>query len=180
MNATTLQLLAVLNMVLSMVLPLVHSWVTNISAPERIKVLITALMAAVTGFITPFIAGTQSWTNFDWQLAVISIGSMFFGSVLSHYGLWKPLSVTGSDGAIQAIAPGGLGAPAPADVSSVGYETDPLVAQDAHLEDVPEAAPAPPVPGDVAAPALDQPAGDLPADLPVDGAVDPAAAPVGE
>jgi len=171
MNANSLQLLAVLNMALSLVLPLVHSWVTNVSAPEQVKVVITALLAAVTGFVTPFISGIQSWTDFDWKLAVLSIASVFFTSVLSHYGLWKPLTVTGSDGSIQARAPGGFGAPVPADVSSVGYETDPPVAQDAHEDPAPEAPPADLVPGDVVPAPVDQPAVDQPADPSVDQSV---------
>ena len=109
MSANTLQLLAVLNMVASLLLPLLHSAVTNINASEPVKTVITALLAAVTGFFTPFLAGTQSWATFDWQLALISIGTVFFGTILSHYGLWKPLTVTGTDGKIQAALPGGIG-----------------------------------------------------------------------
>jgi hypothetical protein len=109
MSANTLQLLAVLNMVASLLLPLLHSVVTNINASEPVKTVITALLAAVTGFFTPFLAGTQSWATFDWQLALISIGTVFLGTVLSHYGLWKPLQVTGSAGVIQSVVPGGIG-----------------------------------------------------------------------
>lgn len=127
MNANSLQLLAVLNMVLSMVIPLVQQWVTNVQASPQVKVLMTALLSAVVGFITPFVSGTQSWSDFDWQLALISIGSVFFASVLSHYSIWKPLTVTGSDGTIATKFPGGMGKPDGATDSSTGYETDPPV-----------------------------------------------------
>ena len=109
MNANTLQLLAVLNLAASLVIPLIHSAITNVHASEPVKTIITALFTAVVGFFTPFLAGTQSWATFDWQLAAISIGTVFFGTVLSHYGLWKPLTVTGSDGKIQSAIPGGIG-----------------------------------------------------------------------
>jgi len=132
MNADNLQLLAVLNGVLALIIPLVQQLVTNVQAPPQVKVLMTALLAAVVGFITPFVSGTQSWSDFDWKIALISIGTVFFTSVLSHYSIWKPLTVTGSDGSIAAKYPGGVGQPDSATISSTGYETDPAVDQEPH------------------------------------------------
>jgi hypothetical protein len=166
MNATNLQTLAVLNMALSFLLPLVQQAVTNISAPPPVKVAITALMAAIVGFVTPFISGLQSWSNFEWKVAVLSIGSVFLTSVLSHYGLWKPVGVTGAEGSIANKLPGGVGAPAGPDVSSVGYETDPPVGTVEDHSDLPVTDPvtSDPAPVDPTDPAQ-------PVDAPVDPSV---------
>jgi hypothetical protein len=156
MTATNLQTLAMLNMVLSFLLPLAQQAVTNISAPPPVKVAVTALMSAIVGFITPFVSGLQQWSDFNWQLALLSIGSVFLTSVLSHYGLWKPAGVTGTEGSLSNKLPGGIGKPAGPEISSVGYETVPPDGTTEDHADLPTDPPA-----------------DPPADAPVDPAVDP-------
>ena len=161
MNATNLQTLAMLNMVLSFLLPLVQQAVTNISAPPPVKVAVTALMAAVVGFVTPFVSGIQSWSDFDPKLAILSIGSVFLTSVLSHYGLWKPTGVTGTNGSIANKLPGGVGAPAGPELSSVGYETVPPVGTVEDHSDLPVSDPA----ADVPAQPVDAPVDNVGADV---------------
>jgi hypothetical protein len=157
MNATNLQTLAMLNMVLSFLLPLLQQAVTNISAPPPVKVAVTALLSAVVGFITPFVSGLQQWADFNWQLALLSIGSVFLTSVLSHYGLWKPAGVTGVDGSLSNKLPGGIGKPAGPELSATGYETVPPVGTTEVHSDTPDP---------------------QPVDVPVDAPADPAALPV--
>jgi len=114
---SAVQVLAMVNLVVSFVLPLVIQLVTNSAAPEPVKAVVTLLISAIVGAITPFLTGVQTWPPSDWWAVILSAASVFLTSILAHYGLWKPVGVTGSDGSIANKVPGGIGgtAAAPAD-----------------------------------------------------------------
>lgn len=125
---SAVQVLAMVNLVVSFVLPLVIQLVTNSSAPEPVKAVITLLISAIVGAITPFLTGVQTWPPSDWWAVILSAASVFLTSILAHYGLWKPVGVTGSDGSIANKVPGGLGGgSAPVD------DTPPAAAPDVTL-----------------------------------------------
>lgn len=108
-TSSPVQALAVLNLVVSFVLPLVIQLVTNSHASEQAKTLITLAISAIVGALTPFLTGVQTWPPSDWWAVFISAASVFLASVLAHQTLWKPLQVTGSTGAIANAVPGGIG-----------------------------------------------------------------------
>lgn len=133
-TTSAVQVLAIVNMVVSFVLPLVIQLVTNSSAPEPVKAVITLLISAIVGALTPFLTGVQSWPPSDWAAVALSAASVFLTSILAHYGLWKPVGVTGTDGSIANKFPGGIGgttttedpAPPAPDVT-LGAEANPNV-----------------------------------------------------
>lgn len=129
------QVLAMVNLVVSFVLPLFLQVITNSQAPEPVKAIITLAASAIVGALTPFLTGVMTWPPSDWWALVLSAASVFLTSILAHYGLWKPTGLTGSDGKIANALPGGLGgtgaapadpAPAAPDVT-LGAEANPNI-----------------------------------------------------
>lgn len=127
------QLLLVINLVISIVAPLLVSLITNSAADPRFKAIINLLIAAVVGVVTPFLTGQQEWGSVQISVILLSIAQIWLTSIMAHYGLWKPTGVTGSDGSISASFPGGIGKPtdvgtheAAADVTH-GQVADPVI-----------------------------------------------------
>jgi hypothetical protein len=172
-TASSIQVLALVNMIVSFIIPLVLQLVTNSQAPEAFKAVFALLVAAVVGALTPFLTGVQTWPPSDWAAIFLSAGSVFLTSILAHYGLWKPVGITGSNGSIANAVPGGVG-------GTSGGTGDTLIAQTA--PDVTNGDVANPVitaEVSVAPAASDAPAVDPSTELPVDGSTSaPADAPV--
>jgi hypothetical protein len=106
-----LQLLLTVNMLVSVLIPLLLQAIAHSTASEQYKTLLNLFITAAVGVATPFLTGDVSWGSVSWTVLLLSFGQVFVTSILSHYGLWKPLGVTGSTGSISTAIPGGLGAP---------------------------------------------------------------------
>lgn len=90
------------------VLPMVVAFVAKRSAPPSVKAAILLFLATVSGVATEVAA---EGGEFALLPTVVNIGVTFAIAVLTHFGLLKPLRVTGSDGVIMTKVPGGIGRP---------------------------------------------------------------------
>lgn len=97
-----------LNIVVSVLLPMVVALVSKQAAHPGLKAILLLAVNAVYGFLSGW-AAVGSGHPFDLKTAAMTALVGFAWSVLAHYGVLKPLGVTGSAGAIQINIPGGIG-----------------------------------------------------------------------
>lgn len=92
---------------LSSLLAMATALVTDRLASSRTRALTLIFLSVVTAIVAgwqengalSFVVGDVLWTAF----------SLFMTGALVHFGLLKPLRVTGTDGVIQQVMPRGLG-----------------------------------------------------------------------
>jgi hypothetical protein len=87
-----------LTMIIAVVLPALVALVTKQVASPNIKAVLLLLFAAIAGTFTSIQANGGT---FDLKDAAVATILTFVIAVGSHFGLLKPLSLTGSAGAIQ-------------------------------------------------------------------------------
>lgn len=101
-----LDVILLCNLALGVVLPTLVAVVTQRLAGASLKSMVLLAFSAIGGVLTQVIAQNG---DFHWKPALISFGLTFISSVGTHYGVLKPTGITGTNGAIQVNAPGGLG-----------------------------------------------------------------------
>jgi hypothetical protein len=95
-----------LDIALAVVLPMVVALVTKQLADSWVKAVVLLLLSALTAAGSDMLAHGGTFTlgptlgNFVLTF-IIAVGM--------HYGLLKPTGITGSNGAIAKVFPGGLG-----------------------------------------------------------------------
>lgn len=95
-----------LNLVIAMLLPMLVDLVVKKVAPPRLKSTALLFLAAVGASLTEIY---NAGGVFDLATAAINTVIMFVVAVAAHFGYWKPQAVTGKDGFIQRVLPGGVG-----------------------------------------------------------------------
>lgn len=98
-----------LNLLINLFLPALVAWVTARNADPRVKAVVLAFLSAVSGFLISWLDALNNLLVFDWSQAGFTVLSGFAAAVIAHFGLLKPVGLTGSEGTIQLRAPGGLG-----------------------------------------------------------------------
>ena len=93
-----------LTVVIGAVLPALTAIVTARDAPAGRKAVLLAVLSAVTGFAV-------AWQQdpHDWKTGAVGAFWAFIAAVGAHFGLLKPIDVTGSGGLIARKVPGGVG-----------------------------------------------------------------------
>ncbi len=100
--------LDLLNLLLAAVLPMVTAIITARFANSAVKSLtLVALTVITTALQTIFDDGGQ----FEVRPFLITTAMQFMLSVGLHFGLLKPVKVTGENGAIAQAVPAGVGGP---------------------------------------------------------------------
>jgi hypothetical protein len=102
---------------ISALVPWLTAVVVHWQAPEGVKAAVSLLLTTVTGVLT----GLQTDSH-DWQHLVLYAFEGFVVATGTHFGLWKPANITGSQGAIANTFPGwfGLGSDRVVDGEVVG------------------------------------------------------------
>lgn len=104
------------NLVIGVVLPFVVSLVTAKVASGRVKAFALLVLSLLSASVVTAVADD----SFSWNEVLNDAIVIWPTAILTHYGFWKPTSVTGSEGVINAVVPGGIGnvpqEEAPADV----------------------------------------------------------------
>lgn len=95
-----------LTVVVAVVLPAVVALVTKRVASGTVKALTLSFLSLVAATLTQIL---NSGGSFDWQLTLRDFVVTFVIAVCVHFGLLKPMSITGSEGRIQAKFTGGIG-----------------------------------------------------------------------
>lgn len=104
-----------LTLLVSVILPILVALTTNRLASPGLKAVVLALLAALVGFLSELLDALTDHTAFDVGAAVLSWVTVFIVAVASHYGLLKPVGLTGSSGAVAQAVPGGVGSAAATD-----------------------------------------------------------------
>jgi len=89
---------AALTFVAGTLIPVLVALVTKAHASAGVKAVVNALLSAIAGVATVAVAQEG---RLDIGHVLVAIGVTWFTSVTTHFGLLKPICVTGADGAIQ-------------------------------------------------------------------------------
>ncbi len=84
----------VLNLVVTILLPLAVGLVTKQSWSAGFKAVLLLLLAAVTGLASEALDAGLSNTPYDLQVGAIAAAQAFVIAVAVHFGLWKPTGAT--------------------------------------------------------------------------------------
>lgn len=88
------------------VLPALVAFITARWASSALKAIALAGLSVLTGVLVSIQA---SGGEFDWRDTLVTAFMTFSAAVFMHFGLLKPIGVTGEDGVIARAVPGGLG-----------------------------------------------------------------------
>ncbi|TFV90377.1 hypothetical protein [Blastococcus sp. CT_GayMR16] len=102
-----------LTFAVSAVLPALVALITKRMAAPALKAVTLLFLAALTGLLSELLDALVTALPFDFGTAAANWLMAFIVAVAAHYGLLKPLKMTGSQGAIATAVPGGLGADDP-------------------------------------------------------------------
>lgn len=95
-----------LSLVVGTLLPMATALITNRIASSAYKAWVLLGLAVLSGFGSSVV---ENGGSFELYSSIANITLSYAIAVLSHFGLWKPINVTGSDGAIQKKITGGFG-----------------------------------------------------------------------
>lgn len=98
-----------LNIAINFFLPTVVALVTARFASGGLKAVVLLALSAVSGFLVSWLDAYNTAVAFNFSQAGVTVLVGFAVAVLTHFGLFKPLAVTGRDGAIQTTLPRGIG-----------------------------------------------------------------------
>lgn len=90
--------LELLSVALGIVLSALTALTTHAKAPPQLKAVVLLLFSAVASVVLPALTST-----FEWRHVLMTLALTFFTAVGSHFGLLKPVGVTGSDGVLSQI-----------------------------------------------------------------------------
>jgi general stress protein CsbA len=88
------------------VLPNLTALLTARMATSRYKALVLAVLSVVAGAVQQVLANHGTFVP---KTLALWAGVTFMTSVVTHYGLLKPLGLTGSAGTVARTLPGGIG-----------------------------------------------------------------------
>ena len=92
----------ILILVSSLLIPLLHGAIVKSNADDRSKVALTLAMTGIAGLVAALIEEDGTFTT-D---LLVTWGTTFVVTITTHYGLYKPLAITGSDGTVQRLTGG--------------------------------------------------------------------------
>lgn len=99
----------ILTLLVSVVLPILVALVTQRLASPAVKAAILAFLAALLGFCSELLDALTSHTAYNLGPALLTWLTSFLIAVAMHFGLWKPVGVTGATGAVATAVPAGVG-----------------------------------------------------------------------
>lgn len=99
-----------LTMIVNTALPLVVALVTSRFADGAVKALTLLALSALSGLLVGVLAAVNAGLPVDWSHVLFAALVGYVVAVASHFGLWKPVNLTGANGVIQVKAPAGIGA----------------------------------------------------------------------
>lgn len=91
---TTITTVQIVSMLIGIVLPVLVGLVTTKVTEKRVKAVLLALLAAVTGFLTELLHAMNTQAEFGWDQAALAWLGTFITAVTVHFGFMKPVGVT--------------------------------------------------------------------------------------
>lgn len=102
MSITLAQLISLL---VGTLLPILVAVVTDRAASGAAKAVALLGLAAVSSFLSEWLVALNSAETFDFAQAAFGVLTTFIVAVAVHFGFWKPVGASGSDGALAKIGP---------------------------------------------------------------------------
>lgn len=93
----------------NVVLPILVALVTARVAGGTVKALLLLVLASLSALLTTVLDLTIAGEPVNLSQLVFDALVAFAIAVAAHFGLWKPVNITGSTGVIQLKVPAGVG-----------------------------------------------------------------------
>ncbi|RTL65898.1 MAG: hypothetical protein EKK42_20345 [Pseudonocardiaceae bacterium] len=90
------------------VVPMLTALVTKQVSHSGVKAAVLAALSAVGGVLTEIQSVSGDLSAMSWNASLANAVGVFLAGVGLHYGLLRPVGITGSTGAIQEKVPGGI------------------------------------------------------------------------
>lgn len=107
--AFTLDPLAVVQLIIAFILPVLVGLVTTRVTSPAVKAWLLAALTLLTSLLTELARALTSGTTYDLGVALLAALPAFVVSVATHYGLWKATGVTDKVQSIGMTASGATG-----------------------------------------------------------------------
>jgi hypothetical protein len=91
------------------VLPFLVALVTARLAWAGLKAIVLAALAAIAGLLNELYTAAGVIADIDWSSAGANAVTTFLIAVGFHFGLWRPVNLTGVNGTLQQSVPQGVG-----------------------------------------------------------------------
>jgi predicted Na+-dependent transporter len=98
-----------LSLAINVVLPIVVALVTSRVAGGAVKALVLLVLSAISSYLVAILASVEAGTAVDWSQTTFTALVGLVVAVSTHFGVWKPTGVTGSDGLVQRKVSAGIG-----------------------------------------------------------------------
>jgi hypothetical protein len=99
----TITLSQLINLAVNTVLPILVAIVTSRMASSGLKAIVLLALSAVSGFLTAWLVSLNLGEPFDIGQTLFSVLTGFVVAVAAHFGFWKPVGLTGREGAASKI-----------------------------------------------------------------------------
>lgn len=103
-DTSTAGMLFILSNVL---LPIVVAFVTKHDLAGKYKAVVLLALSGVSSVVYAAYEAAQASASFDWPNAILGAVVAFVIATATHYGLWKPAEITGSEGKVAKYGLGG-------------------------------------------------------------------------
>lgn len=100
----TLDPLAVVQLIVAVVLPLVVGLVTTRVTKGSVKAWLLAALTLVSTILTGIAVALTNHVAFDLGVALLAAVPSFITSVAMYYGLWKPTGISAAAQNVEATA----------------------------------------------------------------------------
>lgn len=97
--------LLLVNAIVGILLPLLVQLLASRPSPDWVKTVVNVALSAAASVLAPLL----TVSHVDWKVAALTFAQVFGTAIVAHLGLLKPAGVTGADGLIAELVPGGLG-----------------------------------------------------------------------
>lgn len=98
-----------LTLAINTVLPIVVAFVTSRLADSGAKALALLALSALTTYLVGILAALNAGQGIDWSHLTFTAIVGFGIAVAAHFGLWKPVGITGTEGAVSRVGVKGRG-----------------------------------------------------------------------
>jgi hypothetical protein len=99
----TITLAQLISLVVGTLLPILVALITDRAASGAAKAITLLALAAVSSFLSAWLVALTGGAAFDFAQAAFGALTTFVVAVASHFGLWKPVGASGSQGPVARI-----------------------------------------------------------------------------
>jgi hypothetical protein len=101
----TITLAQLISLVVGTLLPILVAVITDRVAQGAVKAIVLLGLAALTSFLSSWLVALNGGLPFDFAQAAFGVLITFIVAVAVHFGFWKPVNLTGSQGQLAKVGP---------------------------------------------------------------------------